>query len=66
MATVKADALRQLPPVELEQKLASLTDELFRLRFKRGTEPLENPLRIRTLRREIARVRTVLRERRSA
>jgi large subunit ribosomal protein L29 len=66
MARLKADELRQLKTDELEQKLAALVDERFRMAFKRATEPLENPLRLRSVRRDIARVRTILRERTSA
>jgi large subunit ribosomal protein L29 len=66
MATQKADDLRQLKTDELEQKLALLTEERFRLRFRSGTEAVENPLQFRTIRREIARIRTILRERQPA
>ena len=60
------DALRELKTDELEQKLAVLTEERFRLAFRRGTEAIENPLRFRTMRREIARIKTILRERKQA
>ncbi len=63
MPRQKADDLRQLKTDELEQKLAVLTEERFRLRFRSGTEAVENPLQFRTIRREIARIRTILRER---
>ena len=66
MAKQKADDLRQLKTDELEQKLAVLTEERFRLRFRSGTEAVENPLQFRTIRREIARIRTILRERQPA
>lgn len=66
MARLKPDDLRQLKTEELEQKLAALVEERFRLAFRRATEAVENPLRLRTLRRDIARVKTVLRERKSA
>ena len=59
----KASDLRQLKTDELEQKLAVLTEERFRLRFRSGTEAVENPLQFRTIRRDIARIRTILRER---
>lgn len=48
---------------ELEQKLASLKDELFNLRFQLATGQLENHMRIREVRKAIARVKTVIRER---
>jgi len=62
----KASDLRQLKTDELEQKLAVLTEERFRLRFRSGTEAIENPLQYRTIRRDIARIRTILRERQQA
>jgi large subunit ribosomal protein L29 len=65
MARVKAGALRELSPEELEQKLVVLEEERFRLAFRSGTEAIGNPLQFRTMRREIARIKTVLRERRA-
>ena len=62
----KASDLRQLKTDELEQKLAVLTEERFRLRFRSGTEAIENPLQFRTIRRDLARIRTILRERQQA
>ncbi len=62
----KASDLRQLKTDELEQKLTVLTEERFRLRFRSGTEAVENPLQFRTIRRDIARIRTILRERQQA
>jgi len=58
--------LRELQDVELKQKLVQLVEERFRLKFRSATEAIENPSQLRTLRREIARVRTVLREREGA
>jgi large subunit ribosomal protein L29 len=66
MARQKADTLRELKTEELEQKLAVLREERFRLAFRRGTEAIANPLQFRTMRREIARMETVLRERRGS
>jgi large subunit ribosomal protein L29 len=66
MAQEKPENLRQLTTEELEQKLASLSEERFRLGFRRATEALENPLQLRTIRRDIARVKTILQERASA
>jgi large subunit ribosomal protein L29 len=43
-----------------------LTEERFRLAFRRGTEAIANPLQFRSLRRDIARIRTILRERQPA
>ncbi len=64
MARVKASDLRELSVEQLEAKLAEASEESFRLRFRAATEALENPMRFRTLRREIARLRTVLRQKR--
>jgi large subunit ribosomal protein L29 len=65
MARLKADALRELKTDELEQKLTVLEEERFRLAFRRGTEAIANPLQFRTMRRDIARIQTILRERKS-
>ena len=66
MAGLKADTLRERKTEDLEQQLAQLVEERFRMGFRRATEALENPLRLRTIRRDIARLRTILRERKSA
>ena len=66
MARQRPDDLRQLKTEELEQKLAVLREERFRLRFRTGTEAIANPLQFRTIRRDIARIATILHERRQA
>ncbi len=66
MAKQKPDTLRELKTEELAQKLVLLTEERFRLAFRRATEAIPNPLQLRTLRRDIARLQTILRERRQA
>ena len=66
MARLKGSDLRQMETVELERKLAVLAEERFRLVFRRATESIDNPLQLRTIRRDLARIRTVLRERRKA
>jgi large subunit ribosomal protein L29 len=48
---------------DLKTRVAELEEERFRLRFRSATEPLENPLRLRTIRKDIARLKTVLSER---
>ena len=58
-----ATELRELPDDELRQKLAEGKEELFNLRFQVVTGQLDNPRRINEVKREIARVLTVLRER---
>ena len=63
MASVKPAGLRELKTEELEQKLALIQEERFRLAFRRGTEAISNPLQFRAMRREIARLKTILHER---
>lgn len=63
---MKASELQQLSQAELETKLAELTEERFRLGFRAASESIENPMRFRTIRRDIARVQTILRARRGA
>jgi large subunit ribosomal protein L29 len=53
--------LHELSVDDLKAKLAELTEERFRLRFRSATESIENPMRFRHLRRDIARVKTLLR-----
>jgi large subunit ribosomal protein L29 len=48
---------------DLETLLRELTEEGFRLRFRSATESIDNPMRFRAIRRDIARIQTVLRER---
>lgn len=48
---------------ELEALVQELTEEGFRLRFRSATESIDNPMRFRAIRRDIARIQTVLRER---
>lgn len=54
--------LRQLTAAELVEKEKQLKQELFNLRFQLGTGRIENPMQVRKTRRDIARVKTVLRE----
>ena len=60
---MKADDIRELRDDELTAKLAELRAERFNLRFRSATESIDNPMRFRTLRRDIARIQTVLRQR---
>ena len=60
---MKTDVLRDLTDKELQDKLTDFKEELFNLRFQLATGQLENPLRIRDVRKTIARVKTVIRER---
>lgn len=58
--------LRDMTTPELEEELARLREARFRLRFRAATEPIDNPMQFRMLRRNIARITTVLRERTTA
>ncbi|MDA8235090.1 MAG: 50S ribosomal protein L29 [Clostridia bacterium] len=60
---MKANELKNLSSEELVKKLNDLKDELFKLRFQLATNQLENPMRIREVRRTIARLKTILRQR---
>ena len=62
----RADRLKQWRDKssdELETAIRELTEEGFRLRFRSATEAIDNPMRFRAIRRDIARIQTVLRER---
>jgi large subunit ribosomal protein L29 len=60
---MKANDLRDQGTDALEQKLAELREERFRMRFSSATQTVDNPIRFRTIRRDIARILTILRER---
>ena len=59
--SMKAAELREVSNAELTKKLAELKEELFNLRFQHAINQLDNPGRIETVKRDIARVNTVLR-----
>ena len=59
---MKANEIRELSLDDLRAKIAELTEERFRLRFRSATESIENPMRFRAIRRDIARLQTILRE----
>lgn len=59
---MRADEIREMAASDIRQRIAELEEERFRLTFRSATEPLEDPLRLRTLRKDIARLKTVLRE----
>ncbi|NMA60917.1 MAG: 50S ribosomal protein L29 [Firmicutes bacterium] len=60
---MKAKEVHDLSTAELEVKLDELKEELFNLRFQLATGQLDNPMRIGEVRKSIARVKTVMRER---
>jgi len=59
---MKASELKKLSPSELDAKLLELKDELFKLRFQQAINQLDNPMRINAVKKDIARVKTVLRD----
>lgn len=60
---MKANEFRNLTTVEIEQNVASLKEELFNLRFQLATGQLETTSRINQVRKDIARAKTILRQR---
>ena len=60
---MKTGDIRELTVDEINARVTQLQEELFRLRFRSATQELENPMLLRTLRKDIARLKTVLRER---
>ena len=62
---MKAKELKDLTAEELNSKLAELKEELFNLRFQHAVNQLENPKRLQAVKKDIARVKTVIREQES-
>ena len=60
---MKANEIRDLTTAEIEQKVKSLKEELFNLRFQLATGQLENTARIREVKKTIARMKTIARQR---
>ena len=60
---MKPNELREMSVDDLRGKLEELVAERFNLRFRSATESIENPMRFRALRRDIARIKTVLQQR---
>ncbi|MGI6365860.1 MAG: 50S ribosomal protein L29 [Bacillota bacterium] len=60
---MKAKEIREMSAVELQRRLDELKTELFNLRFQLATGQLDNPLQIKRVRKDIARVKTIIRER---
>ncbi|MGN0503853.1 MAG: 50S ribosomal protein L29 [Ruminococcus sp.] len=59
---MKASELKKMNAAELQKKLKDLKEELFNLRFQLAINQLENPMRINAVKKDIARVSTVLRQ----
>jgi large subunit ribosomal protein L29 len=60
---MKANEFRNLTTAEIEQKVSGFKEELFNLRFQLATGQLDNPSQIQKVRKDIARAKTILRER---
>ena len=59
---MRAEEIREMANDDIATRIRELEEEQFRLKFRSATEPLEDPLRLRVIRRDIARLKTVLRE----
>jgi large subunit ribosomal protein L29 len=59
---MRAEEIREMAKDDIAARIRDLEEEQFRLKFRGATEPLEDPLRLRIIRRDIARLKTVLRE----
>ena len=57
---MKVNALRDLSTAELEKKVVDLKEELFNLRFQMATGQLENPMKIKEIRKDIAKAKTIV------
>ena len=63
---MKASEIRKMSAAELEAKLAGLKKDLFYLRMQHATNQLDNPMKIAETKRDIARVKTIIREQQTA
>ena len=59
---MKAKEIKALSPSELDAKLTELKDELFKLRFQQAINQLDNPMRRSAVKKDIARIKTVMRD----
>jgi large subunit ribosomal protein L29 len=59
---MRAEEIRDMSQDDVAARIRDLEEEQFRLKFRSATEPLEDPLHLRVVRRNIARLKTVLRE----
>jgi large subunit ribosomal protein L29 len=59
---MRAEEIREMGKEDIVTRIRELEEERFRLGFRSATEPLEDPLRLRVIRRDIARLKTVMRE----
>ena len=63
---MKIDKIKEMSSPELEKELSELKTELFKLRFSLATNGLENPMKIKEVKKDIARINTILTERKLA
>ena len=63
MKSNELNKIREMSDVELSKKLGDLKEELFHLRFQHAINQLDNPMRLKAVRKEIAVVKTIIRER---
>ena len=59
---MKASEIRKMTPEQLNEKLAGLKKDLFYLRMQHATNQLDNPMKIASVKKDIARVKTIIRE----
>jgi large subunit ribosomal protein L29 len=59
---MRAEEIREMSADDVTKRVKELEEEQFRLKFRSATEPLEDPLRLRVIRRDLARLKTVQRE----
>lgn len=62
MKATELEKIREMKPEELQAKLKDLKEELFNLRFQHAINQLDNPMRLKAVKREIAIVKTIIRE----
>lgn len=60
---MKASEIREKSQLELQKELSDLKSELFKLRFQLATNQLENPMKLKDVKKSIARIKTIIRER---
>ena len=61
--TLKINKIKEMSSQDLEKELGELKKELFKLRFNLATNGLDNPMKIKEVRRDIAKIKTILRQR---
>ena len=63
---MKVSEIRELTIEELKQREQDVSEELFNLKFQRATAQLENKMRVRQVRRDLARIKTIIKEKQTA